>query len=52
MHYLTGSDTTSYPYGKGKVSALKTLTAGNFTGLYSVLGEFDASRAQLMEAGQ
>ena len=52
MHYLTDSDTTSYPYGKGKVSALKTLTAGNFTGLYSVLGEFDASHAQLMEAGQ
>ena len=52
MHYLTGSDTTSYPYGKGKVSALKTLTAGNFTGLYSVLGEVDASHAHLMEAGQ
>ena len=24
MHYITGSDTTSYLYGKGKVSALKT----------------------------
>ena len=38
MHYITGSDTTSYLYGKGKVSALrlKTLKAGDFPGLYSV----------------
>ena len=28
MHYLTGCDTTSYFYGKGKVSALKTLKSG------------------------
>ena len=28
MHYLTGSDTTSFLYGKGKVSALTTLTSG------------------------
>ena len=34
MHYLTGSDATSYLYGKGKVSALKTLTDGDFPGLY------------------
>ena len=52
MHHLTGSDTTSYLYGKGKVSALKTLRAGDFPGLYSVLGERDATHAQLMEAGQ
>ncbi len=52
MHYLTGSDTTSYLYGKGKVSALKTLRAGDFHGLYSALGEVDATHAQLMEAGQ
>ena len=54
MHYITGSDTTSYRYGKGKVSALrlKTLKAGNFLGLYSVLGELDATHAQLMETGQ
>ena len=52
MHYLTGSDTTSYLYGKGKVSALKILRAGDCRGLYSALGELDATHAQLMEAGQ
>ena len=52
MHYLTGSDTTSYLYGKGKVSALNTLRAGDFPGLYSALGEVDATHTQLMEAGQ
>ena len=52
MHYLTGSDTTSYLYGKGKVSALNTLRAGDFSGLYSALGEVDATHTQLMEAGQ
>ena len=51
MHYPTSSDTTSYLYGKGKVSALKTMRAGNFPDLYSVLGEGDATHAQLMEAG-
>lgn len=30
MHNLTGSDTTSYLFGKGKVSALKILMAGDF----------------------
>ena len=52
MHYLTGSDTTSYLYGKGKVSALKTLRAGDFPGLHSVLGEQGARQAQLLEVGQ
>jgi len=33
MHYITGSDTTSYLYCKGKVSALKTLRAGDFPNL-------------------
>jgi hypothetical protein len=27
MHALSGCDTVSYPYGKGKISALKTLLA-------------------------
>jgi hypothetical protein len=31
LHYLTGSDATSYLYGRGKVSALKTLQAGDFS---------------------
>lgn len=52
MHYLTGSDTTSYLYRKGKVSALKTLKASDFPGLYTVLGELDATPTQLMEVGQ
>lgn len=52
MHYLTGSVTTSYLYGKGKVSALKTLKASDFPGLYTVLGELDATPTQLMEVGQ
>ena len=52
MTYLTGSDTISYLYGKGKVSALKALRAGDFQGLYSALGELDATHAQLMEEGQ
>ena len=52
MHYITGSDTPSYLYGKGKVSALKTLIAGDFPGLYSASGELDATHTQLMEVGQ
>jgi hypothetical protein len=52
MHYLTGSDATSYLYGKGKVSALKVLRAGDFPGLYTALGEIDATQAELMDAGQ
>ena len=42
MHALTGCDTTSYPYGKGKISALKTLLTGEFTPL-QVLGDVGAS---------
>ena len=30
MHALRGCDTTSYPYGKGKISALNTLLSGDF----------------------
>ena len=52
MHYLTGSDTTSYFYGKGKVSALKTLKEGNFSGLHTVLGETNASETDLMKVGE
>ena len=52
MHYLTGSDKTAYFYGKGKVSALKTLKEGNFSGLYTVLGETNASETDLMKVGE
>ena len=37
MHALSGCDTTSYPYGKGKISALNTLLSGDFPGLADVL---------------
>ena len=38
-HALSGCDTVSYLFGKGKASVLKTLKAGNFPGLFDVLGE-------------
>ena len=52
MHSLSGCDTTSYPYGKGKISALNTLLAGDFPGLSDVLGEVGATHADLMDAAQ
>ena len=48
MHALSGCDTVSHLNGKGKVSALKVLNQNNITGLDSVLGEMDASEADLM----
>ena len=44
--------TTSYPYGKGKISALNTLLAGDFPGLADVLGEVGTPLADLMEAAK
>ena len=38
MHALTGCDTTSFPFNKGKVSALSVIEAGYFPGLFHVLG--------------
>lgn len=52
MHFLTGSDTTSYFYGKGKPSALKTLLNGDFKGLETALGELGASHSDLIAAGE
>ena len=40
--------TVSYPFGKGKVSDLKTLHADNFQGTFEVLGEEGATHADLM----
>ncbi len=51
MHALSGCDTTSYPYGKGKVTALNTLQAGDFSDLDNVLGETGVTHSQLQEAG-
>ena len=52
VHALSGCDTTSYPYGKGKISALNTLLAGDFPGLATVLGEVGATPTDLMEAAK
>lgn len=52
MHALSGCDTTSYPYGKGKITALNTLLAGDFLGLADVLGEVGTTHAELMEAAK
>ena len=45
MHALTGCDTTSFPFNKGKESALSVLDAGGFP------GEEDAMRWDLLEVG-
>ena len=50
MHALSGCDTTSYLYGKGKTRALNTLLSGNFPGLADVIGEIDITTTDLMEA--
>ena len=52
MHVLSGCDSVSYPFNKGKTSALNTLQAGDFPGFYQVLGEEDATQSDLMETGQ
>ena len=51
-HVLSGCDTVSYPFGKGKASVLKTLKAGNFPGLFDVLGEESVTHVDLMAVGQ
>lgn len=51
-HAITGCDTVSYPFGKGKASVLKTLKAGDFPGLFDVLGEEGATEENLMAVGQ
>jgi hypothetical protein len=51
-HAITGCDTVSYPFGKGKASVLKTLKVGNFPGLFTALGEEGATKTDLMAVGQ
>ena len=48
---LTGCDTTSFPFNKGKVSALRVLEAGYFPGLFHVLREEDAMQWDLLQVG-
>ena len=52
MHYVTGSDCTSYPYRNGKLTALKTLKDDDFGELHSILGIAEASDADLLSAGR
>ena len=51
-HAISGCDTVSYPFNKGKISALNILKAGQFTALYEVLGDENATDAELMETGR
>uniref|UniRef100_A0A7R9FHM4 oleoyl-[acyl-carrier-protein] hydrolase n=1 Tax=Timema tahoe TaxID=61484 RepID=A0A7R9FHM4_9NEOP len=50
MHAISGCDTTSCPFGKGKTTALKMLLAEEFSGLFDVLGEVDATLETPMDA--
>ena len=47
IHALSCCDIVSYPYGKGKKSALKVLVNNDIDGLQDVLGEPDISQGQL-----
>ena len=49
LRALSGCDTMSYPFGKGKTSALKLLYI-DIPGIYQVLGQPGATHAQLSEA--
>ena len=48
-HYMPLVDVT-HPYGKGKISALNTLLAGEFPDLAHVLGEVETTHSDLMKA--
>ena len=48
MHVISGFDTVSYPFNKGNISALNILKAGEITALYELLGEENATDAELM----
>ena len=47
MYALSGCDTVSYSYGKGKKSTLKVLMNNDIDGLQDVLGEPEISQEQL-----
>ena len=44
-HALTGCDTVSFPFGKGKASVVRLLKEGDYPGLCDVLGEEGATDA-------
>lgn len=47
VHAISGCDTTSYPYGKGKVTAVNNMLSGDFQGL-TTLGNTGTSCRELM----
>ena len=51
-HAATGCDTVSYPFNKGKLTALSKLREGNFPELYSVVEEETATLEDLLKTGQ
>ena len=52
MHAVTGCDTVSYPFKKGKLTALSKLQQGDFPESYSVVGEETATHEDLKRTGQ
>ena len=52
MHAVSGCDTVSYPFNKGKISALNIPKAGEYAALYKVLGEENSTDAELVETGR
>ena len=52
MHAISGCDIVSYPYSKGKISALNILKAQDFPELSDVLGEEHATDEDLLNLGQ
>ena len=52
MHAVTGCDTVSYPFKKGKLIALSKLQQGNFPELYYVVGEETVTHEDLMRTGR
>ena len=52
MHAVTGCDTVSYPFKKGKLTALSKLQQGDFPEICSVVGEGTATHEDLMRTGQ
>ena len=49
MHALSVWDTTSYPYGKGNVTAMNTMVFGIYQCL-SIIGAIDTTHTELMNA--
>ena len=52
MHAVTGCDTVSYPFNKGKLTALSKLREGNFPELNYVVREETATLEYLLRMGQ